>query len=63
MSATARVDTIAEYAMFEWHDEARAFWFAPHAVGDAAEFFLVGLVIGLAIHNSARVHTAMPCGH
>ena len=48
-----------DFGMFEWHAEPRAFWFS-RASTDAAEFFLIGLVIGLAIYNGLTLDLHFP---
>jgi len=51
-----------EYGMFDWLEEARTFWFSrtSTAVEAEAEFLLVGLVIGLAIHNGVILDLHLP---
>lgn len=48
-----------DYGMFEWLDEPRVFWFSRASV-DEAEFFLVGLVLGLAIYNGVILDLHFP---
>jgi len=49
--------------MFRWSDEARVHWFAGVEAGvecPEAEYFLVGLVLGLAIHNGVTLDLHLP---
>ena len=46
--------------MFEWNDESRTFWFAPHGFESTNEFLLVGVIIGLAIHNGVILDLKFP---
>jgi len=48
-----------DYGMFEWLDEPRVFWFSRASV-DEAEFFLVGLVLGLAVYNGVILDLHFP---
>ena len=51
-----------DFGMFDWLEEARCFWFSrtAAAVEAEAEFLLVGLVIGLAIHNGIILDLHFP---
>ena len=51
-----------DFGMFEWLEESRCFWFsrASAALEAEAEFLLVGLVIGLAIHNGVILDLHFP---
>jgi len=51
-----------DFGMFEWSDESRCFWFARSsaALDAEAEFLLVGLVLGLAIHNGVILDLHFP---
>ena len=48
-----------DYGMFEWADETRVFWFSRTSA-DSAEFFLIGLVVGLAIYNGIILDLHFP---
>uniref|UniRef100_A0A7S4BN04 HECT-type E3 ubiquitin transferase n=1 Tax=Chrysotila carterae TaxID=13221 RepID=A0A7S4BN04_CHRCT len=50
----------ANFGMFAWNAEARTFWFSTASYEAEAEFFLVGLVIGLAIHNGVILDLHFP---
>ena len=52
----------ADYGMFEWLEETRCFWFSRTcaAIEAEAEFLLIGLVIGLAIHNGVILDLHFP---
>ena len=41
------------YGLFVWNEEVRCFWFSRDSLAQegAADYLLVGLVVGLAIHN------------
>ena len=51
-----------DFGMFDWSEEARCFWFsrASASLEAEAEFLLVGLVIGLAIHNGVILDLHFP---
>ena len=58
------VDSIfsQDFGMYEWSEEARCFWFsrASASLEAEAEYLLVGLVIGLAIHNGVILDLRFP---
>jgi len=51
-----------DFGMFDWSEEARCYWFARSsaALEAEAEFLLVGLVLGLAIHNGVILDLHFP---
>ena len=51
-----------DFGMFEWCEETRVFWFSRTSrLAEAeAEFFLVGLVLGLAIYNGVILDLRLP---
>jgi len=57
-----------KFSMFKWCDEPRVFWFSQSPFSDVegdveeakAEFFLVGLVLGLAIYNGVILDLHLP---
>ena len=54
-----------DFGMFAWLEETRCFWFASTgaALEAEAEFLLVGLVVGLAIHNGVILDLHFPRTH
>jgi hypothetical protein len=51
-----------DYGLFEWNEEARCFWFSRDSLVQdaAADFLLVGLAVGLAIHNGLILDLKFP---
>ena len=52
----------ADFGMFEWCEETRVFWLsrASRLVEADAEYFLIGLVLGLAIYNGVILDLRLP---
>mmetsp|Transcript_46394 Transcript_46394/g.150684 ORF Transcript_46394/g.150684 Transcript_46394/m.150684 type:complete len:452 (-) Transcript_46394:307-1662(-) len=50
------------YGLFEWNEEVRCFWFSRDSLAQegAADYLLVGLVVGLAIHNGIILDLKVP---
>jgi E3 ubiquitin-protein ligase HECTD2 len=46
--------------MFVYDDESHCCYFNPHALETSDQFFLVGVVMGLAIYNSTILDVALP---
>lgn len=51
-----------DYGLFEWNEEARCFWFSRDCLvqDSGADFLLVGLAVGLAIHNGLILDLKFP---
>jgi len=49
-----------DFGLFTSSDEGRTFWFSAAAAYEEAQFFLVGLVLGLAIYNATLLHLHFP---
>lgn len=50
----------SQYALWTWNAESRTFWFASGGFGAPAEYFLIGLILSLAIHNSLILDLHFP---
>lgn len=46
--------------MFTYNDETRQYWFNPSSLENDAQFTLIGIVLGLAIYNSAILDIHFP---
>ncbi|KAI8983636.1 hypothetical protein BDB01DRAFT_760698 [Pilobolus umbonatus] len=53
----------AQYGMFNFDDDSNLCWFNPASFENTDQFFLVGIVLGLAIYNSTilDVHLPLAC--
>ena len=49
-----------QFGMWSWNASTRCNWFHLGGFGAAAEYFLVGLVVGLAIHNGVILDLKFP---
>jgi E3 ubiquitin-protein ligase HECTD2 len=49
-----------QYGMFTYDDESTLCWFNPGSFENDDQFFLVGLVLGLAIYNSTILDIHLP---
>ncbi|POS84909.1 hypothetical protein EPUL_002836, partial [Erysiphe pulchra] len=49
-----------EHGMFTYDEESRYCYFNPNSFETTDQFFLVGVVLGLAIHNSTILDVALP---
>ncbi|RFU80965.1 other hect domain ubiquitin ligase e3 [Trichoderma arundinaceum] len=49
-----------DYGMFIYDDDSRYCYFNPNSFEPADQFFLVGVVMGLAIYNSTILDVALP---
>ncbi|KAF0386741.1 HECT-domain-containing protein [Gigaspora margarita] len=52
-----------KFGMFTWDEDSRLCWFNPASFEPSDQFYLVGVVIGLAIYNSTilDVHFPLAC--
>ncbi|ERN18037.1 hypothetical protein AMTR_s00046p00187790 [Amborella trichopoda] len=48
------------YGMFTYNEETRNFWFNPNSIDSEHEFWLVGIIFGLAIYNGAILDVHFP---
>ena len=49
-----------EYGMFRYDEKSSCYWFTNMAVDNAAEFNLVGVLMGLAVYNSTILDIRFP---
>lgn len=49
-----------DFGMFTYNDETRQYWFNPSSLENDAQFTLIGIVLGLAIYNSAILDIHFP---
>ncbi|ORY03980.1 hypothetical protein K493DRAFT_206334, partial [Basidiobolus meristosporus CBS 931.73] len=49
-----------QYGMFTWDEESNYFWFNPASFESGDQYFLVGVIIGLAIYNSIILDIQFP---
>lgn len=49
-----------QYGMFVYHADSNLFWFNPASLENEEEFYLVGVVLGLAIYNSTILDIHFP---
>lgn len=49
-----------QYGMFLVDEESQFAWFNPAAVGMEDDFWLVGVVVGLALYNGANIDIPLP---
>ncbi|RUS25861.1 hypothetical protein BC938DRAFT_471542 [Jimgerdemannia flammicorona] len=52
-----------QYGMFTWDEDTNLCWFNPASFEASDQYYLVGVVIGLAIYNSTilDIHLPLPC--
>ncbi|KAK9709845.1 putative E3 ubiquitin-protein ligase [Basidiobolus ranarum] len=49
-----------QYGMFTWDEESNYFWFNPASFETSDQYYLVGIIIGLAIYNSIILDIQFP---
>ncbi|ORY07999.1 hypothetical protein K493DRAFT_201530, partial [Basidiobolus meristosporus CBS 931.73] len=49
-----------QYGMFTWDEESNYFWFNPASFETSDQYYLVGVIIGLAIYNSTILDIQFP---
>ncbi|CAD6499501.1 BgTH12-03613 [Blumeria graminis f. sp. triticale] len=49
-----------EHGMFTYDEDSRMCYFNPHSFETSDQFFLVGVILGLAIYNSTILDVALP---
>jgi hypothetical protein len=49
-----------KYGMFTWDEDSKLCWFNPASLETSDQYYLVGVVIGLAIYNSTILDVHLP---